>query len=111
MTARTTVTQRFANPTPEWQEGVYVFPLPEKAAGEPRRENEQQGGEMGGEDRGEPGAAGPAGAPEHFHDERRAHRARRGNHRHDRVSGDLALRHRRFPPALPDGSGASIISL
>jgi len=32
MTARTTVTQRFANPTPEWQEGVYVFPLPEKAA-------------------------------------------------------------------------------
>ena len=32
MTARTTVTQRFANPTSEWQEGVYVFPLPEKAA-------------------------------------------------------------------------------
>ena len=32
MTARATVTQRFANPTSEWQEGVYVFPLPEKAA-------------------------------------------------------------------------------
>jgi Ca-activated chloride channel family protein len=32
MTARTTVTQRFANPTSSWQEGVYVFPLPEKAA-------------------------------------------------------------------------------
>jgi len=32
MTARTTVTQRFANPTTEWREGVYVFPLPEKAA-------------------------------------------------------------------------------
>ena len=32
MTARTTVTQRFANPTSVWQEGVYVFPLPEKAA-------------------------------------------------------------------------------
>jgi len=32
MTARTTVTQRFANPTTEWTEGVYVFPLPEKAA-------------------------------------------------------------------------------
>ncbi len=30
--ARTTVTQRFGNPTTEWQEGVYVFPLPEKAA-------------------------------------------------------------------------------
>ena len=32
MSARATVTQRFANPTSEWQEGVYVFPLPEKAA-------------------------------------------------------------------------------
>ncbi len=32
MTARATVTQRFANPTTSWQEGVYVFPLPEKAA-------------------------------------------------------------------------------
>jgi len=32
MTARTTVTQRFSNPTTEWREGVYVFPLPEKAA-------------------------------------------------------------------------------
>ena len=32
MTARTTVTQRFANPTTAWQEGIYVFPLPEKAA-------------------------------------------------------------------------------
>ncbi len=32
MTARTTVTQRFANPTGVWREGVYVFPLPEKAA-------------------------------------------------------------------------------
>ncbi len=32
MTARATVTQRFANPTAVWQEGVYVFPLPEKAA-------------------------------------------------------------------------------
>ena len=32
MTARTTVTQRFANPTSDWREGVYVFPLPEKAA-------------------------------------------------------------------------------
>ena len=32
MTARTTVTQRFANPTDAWREGVYVFPLPEKAA-------------------------------------------------------------------------------
>jgi Ca-activated chloride channel family protein len=32
MTARTTVTQRFANPTADWQEGVYVFPLPEKSA-------------------------------------------------------------------------------
>ncbi len=32
MTARTTVTQRFANPSRVWREGVYVFPLPEKAA-------------------------------------------------------------------------------
>src|SRR5882724_5214727 len=32
MTARTRVTQRFANPTTDWREGVYVFPLPEKAA-------------------------------------------------------------------------------
>jgi Ca-activated chloride channel family protein len=32
MVARATVTQRFINPTSEWQEGVYVFPLPEKAA-------------------------------------------------------------------------------
>ncbi len=32
MTARVQVRQRFANPTAEWREGVYVFPLPEKAA-------------------------------------------------------------------------------
>ncbi len=32
MIARVKVTQRFVNPTDEWREGVYVFPLPEKAA-------------------------------------------------------------------------------
>jgi len=32
MTARVRVVQRFVNPTSEWREGVYVFPLPEKAA-------------------------------------------------------------------------------
>jgi len=32
MIARVAVTQRFVNPTSEWREGVYVFPLPEKAA-------------------------------------------------------------------------------
>ena len=32
MTARATVTQRFVNPTSQWEEGIYVFPLPEKAA-------------------------------------------------------------------------------
>ena len=30
--ARVKVAQRFVNPTSEWREGVYVFPLPEKAA-------------------------------------------------------------------------------
>jgi Ca-activated chloride channel family protein len=30
--ARTRVTQRFSNPHPDWYEGVYVFPLPERAA-------------------------------------------------------------------------------
>jgi Ca-activated chloride channel family protein len=32
MLARVQVTQRFVNPSTEWREGVYVFPLPEKAA-------------------------------------------------------------------------------
>ncbi len=32
MVARVQVIQRFANPTAQWREGVYVFPLPEKAA-------------------------------------------------------------------------------
>jgi Ca-activated chloride channel homolog len=32
MTARVRVAQRFVNPTPDWREGVYVFPLPDKAA-------------------------------------------------------------------------------
>jgi Ca-activated chloride channel family protein len=32
MTARARVTQRFVNPTSEWREGVYLFPLPEHAA-------------------------------------------------------------------------------
>ena len=32
MVARVSVAQRFVNPTPEWREGVYVFPLPENAA-------------------------------------------------------------------------------
>ena len=30
--ARTTVSQQFSNPSDEWAEGVYVFPLPETAA-------------------------------------------------------------------------------
>ena len=29
---RTKLTQRFTNPTPQWVEGVYAFPLPEGAA-------------------------------------------------------------------------------
>ena len=32
MIARVRVMQRFANPTAQWREGVYVFPLPEKSA-------------------------------------------------------------------------------
>ena len=32
MVARATVRQRFHNPTDKWLEGVYVFPLPERAA-------------------------------------------------------------------------------
>jgi Ca-activated chloride channel family protein len=32
LAARASVTQRFVNPTDEWREGVYVFPLPERAA-------------------------------------------------------------------------------
>ena len=32
LAARAQVTQRFVNPTDEWREGVYVFPLPERAA-------------------------------------------------------------------------------
>jgi len=32
MVARVQVTQRFVNPTAQWREGVYVFPLPEKSA-------------------------------------------------------------------------------
>lgn len=32
MVARVSVKQRFVNPTAEWREGVYVFPLPEKSA-------------------------------------------------------------------------------
>lgn len=32
MIARTTVRQRFTNPSEEWVEGVYVFPLPERSA-------------------------------------------------------------------------------
>jgi Ca-activated chloride channel homolog len=30
--ARATVTQHFVNPTAQWREGVYVFPLPDRAA-------------------------------------------------------------------------------
>jgi Ca-activated chloride channel family protein len=32
LTARAQVTQRFVNPTAEWREGIYLFPLPERAA-------------------------------------------------------------------------------
>ena len=32
MTARVTVRQEFKNPDTQWQEGIYVFPLPENAA-------------------------------------------------------------------------------
>ncbi|MEO8345288.1 MAG: marine proteobacterial sortase target protein [Betaproteobacteria bacterium] len=32
MVARVQVIQRFANPSTQWREGVYVFPLPEKSA-------------------------------------------------------------------------------
>ena len=61
-----------------------------------------------GEDRGTQGNARRAGAPECLHDQRGAHRAGRGNHGHDRVPGDAALRHRRLPAALPDGCRAPL---
>ena len=32
MVARVQVKQRFVNPTGDWREGIYVFPLPEAAA-------------------------------------------------------------------------------
>ena len=32
LVARARITQRFVNPTAQWVEGVYVFPLPENAA-------------------------------------------------------------------------------
>ncbi|SVE39557.1 uncharacterized protein METZ01_LOCUS492411, partial [marine metagenome] len=32
MIARSTVTQHFGNPTDQWLEGTYVFPLPESSA-------------------------------------------------------------------------------
>ncbi|WP_438864621.1 marine proteobacterial sortase target protein [Neptunicella sp.] len=32
LVARTTVTQTFRNPDPQWMNGIYVFPLPENAA-------------------------------------------------------------------------------
>jgi len=32
LTARARVTQRFVNPSAQWREGVYVFPLPDRAA-------------------------------------------------------------------------------
>lgn len=32
LVARTTVTQRYVNPTAQWRDGLYVFPLPDKAA-------------------------------------------------------------------------------
>ena len=95
MTARVRVTQRFVNPTTDWREGVYVFPLPEKAAVDhlrhahrrARHPGPDQGARRGaahlrgGEGRREEGGARRAGAAEHVHDERRAHRARRGDRR------------------------------
>ena len=106
MIARVTVKQRFVNPTGEWREGVYVFPLPEKAAvdhlrmqiGERVIEGHDQGARRGAahlrqrEARRPQGDARRAGAAEHVHDQRREHRAARGDRRRDRVPGDAALR-------------------
>ena len=88
MIARVTVEQRFVNPTDEWREGVYVFPLPEKAAvdhlrmkvgerviegmikerGEARRTYDDAKSE------GRKATLARAGAAEHVHDQRRQHR-------------------------------------
>ena len=56
--ARTRVTQRFVNPTPSWREGVYVFPLPDKAAVDHLRDRDRRARHRGrdaGARRGEAG--------------------------------------------------------
>ena len=51
----------------------------------------------GREGRGPQGDARRAGAAEHVHDERREHRAERGDRRRARIPGDAALRRRLVP--------------
>ena len=124
MTARTTVTQRFANPTIR----LAGRRLRVSAAGEGRgrssRHEDRRAADRrpdprarrgarrvrAGEDRGPQGNARRAGAPQRVHDQRRAHRSGRGNHGHDRIPGDAALRRRRVSPALPDGRRAPLRS-
>ena len=120
--ARTRVTQRFVNPGDDWREGVYVFPLPEKAAVDHLRDAHRRAPHRGpdpraragaarvraGEAGREEGGARRAGAAEHVHDERRADRAERGDRRADRVPADAALRRRRVLDPLPDGDHAAL---
>ncbi len=62
----------------------------------------------GGKGRREEGDARRAGAAEHVHDERRAHRALRGDRCRPRIPADADLRRRELRVALSDGDHAAL---
>ncbi len=122
MIARVTVEQRFVNPTDEWREGVYMFPLPEKAAvdhlrmkvgerviegmikerGEAKRTYENAKSE------GRKATLVEQERPNMFTTSVANIGPRRRDRRHHRVPGDAALRRRHVPPALSAGDHAAL---
>ena len=113
--ARARVTQRFVNPSHDWREAVYVFPLPEDAAvdhlrrarrdapdrrRDPRARRGAQG-VRGGEAAGRKAALVEQERPNLFTTRVAHDRPRRGDRSDDRVPADAALRRRRVPLRFP----------
>lgn len=122
MVVRAIVHQQFTNPSPEWAEGIYVFPLPEEAAvdhlrmqigdrvveGVIQERAAATAAYVPGPPAGRPGQPRRAGAAQRLHDLRRQHPARGGDRHRDRVPAGGALRRRAVRPALPDGRGPAL---
>ncbi len=123
-TVRARVTQIFRNPTQEWVEAIYVYPLPEGSAvdtlkmvigdrvvvGDIKEREKARAVVRRGAARGQEGGADRTGAAEHLHQLGRQHRPGRDRAGADRIPGAGEAGRRQVLAAGADGGGPALQS-